>query len=76
MNDSFRKDYRLIMGDLHDYLPKDGALESTVEAHYRALVSSYFEEDQDSQNQAVLFLRKARQTLESFRDMERLIVIG
>ena len=76
MNNSFRKDYCLIMGDLHDHLPKDGALERTIEEHYHALVSGYFEEDQDRQNQAILFLRKARQTLESFRDMEKLIVVG
>ena len=76
MNESYKKDYHLIMGDLHDYLPKDGALERTIEEHYHALVSGYFEEDQDRREQAILFLRKARQTLESFRDMERLIVIG
>ena len=84
MNESYKKDYHLIMGDLHDYLPKDGVLERTIgwywryliEEHYHALVSGYFEEDQDRREQAILFLRKARQTLESFRDMERLIVIG
>jgi len=76
MNNSFRKDYHLIMGDLHDHLPKDGALERTIEEHYRALVSGYFKEDDDGKDRAILFLRKARQTLESFRDMEKLIVIG
>tara|TARA_R100001163_G_scaffold34369_1_gene26527 strand:+ start:2437 stop:2667 length:231 start_codon:yes stop_codon:yes gene_type:complete len=76
MSNSFRKDYRLVMSDLHDHLPKDGALERTIEEHYRALVSGYFEEDDDGKDRAILFLRKARQTLESLRDLEKLIVVG
>jgi hypothetical protein len=76
MNNSFRKDYHLIMGDLHDHLPKDGALERIIEDNYRALVSGYFKEDDDGKDRAILFLRKARQTLESLRDLEKLIVVG